>query len=136
MRKYKNYKYADEPSFIENIEKNMDKILDETQYFDSHFIYEIIEDIENLNEIYIKALVNLIKNYYGKLIDYFSISKLYEKERDYNKIDEKLNELYNYADICLSYFEKMNYIPDEIKYTKDYIENIKIKIEAKRAIIK
>lgn len=135
LRKYKNYNYADGASFIENIKKNMDKILDETQYFDSHFIYEIIEDIESLNEIYIKALVNLIKNNYGKLIEYFSFLQ-YMRERDYKKIDEKLKELYNYADICHSYFEKIKNIPDVIKYTKNFIEHFKIKIEAKIAIIK
>ena len=113
--------------------KTLDRILEEIQYYSPEFICEIIECFVDYKEIYDKCLLQLIKNYYGKLgIGFYSINILIKekKESSYKDALEKL------IDSGLCFCDKANKDDIEVQYLKNYILDFKIKIDVKKMIIK
>ena len=71
FNKISNYfnNYVDHSFKEQIIERNINKIILEIQFYDTNIIFEIIEDFSDDKDIFKKCIVFLIQNLYGKFTE-------------------------------------------------------------------
>jgi len=130
FNKISNYfnNYVDHSFKEQIIERNINKIILEIQFYDTKIIFEIIEDFIDDKDIFKKCIVLLIQNLYGKFTEKI-IRNFNEIENDELKKLKKevvnIKLLFNKLKISQS-----NEIPNDIKFIPHYLESYLLKIKA------
>ena len=130
FNKISNYfkNYVDDSFKEQIIERNINKIIMEIQFYDTNIIFEIIEDFSDDKDIFKKCLVFLIQNLYGKFTEKI-------KENFNNFEDNELTKLKIEVENILLLFNKLNIsqsnqIPTDIKFIPHYLKSYLLSIKA------
>ena len=131
FNKISNYfkNYLDDSFKQQIIERNIQIIITEIQFYEPKIIFEIIEDFSDDKVLFEKCVIFLIQNLYGKFTE--KIRKINLRQINDDQLEKLKKEVENISLL----FGKLNInqsnpIPTDIKFIPDYLGAFKLKIKA------
>ena len=123
------------------MKENIKEIFEKIQKMNSEFIYEIIEEFVDSDKLYQTLIDFILVCYYHKINEIFFSSSSAKKEKKSNLIEKALKDLsegIKIADTCIGLMEKYKNlnINNSLKLNLKELQNIKLKIQLREAIIK
>jgi len=135
-----NEKSNDDINDFNTIKENIKLIFDKIQSINSELIYEIIEEIVDLDNLYTILMDFLLGCYYTKTNEIFFSAGEAKKEKKSNVIEKAIKELsegIKIAEICIGIIDKYKLnINNSIHLNLRDFENIKLKLKVRKEIIK